>query len=282
MSFKLAVVQPMSNRPPDDEKNVADAIRYVEQAAAQGAEFVAFPESYPGPWRMPATFDPTEAMVEVAKRCGVYVQYSTLEPIDNAARTAYNLLMLARPGGGTPGRYRRTHPPGPWIYTGGAYWDFQYVAGNEYPTFDTDHGVVGLAMCSEVYVPEVSRALALRGAEIIFLPAGVDKRKLWATWRNLIWSRAIENLAIVVTTQNLFSPDQRGLAMVATPEEIIFESTKAGLFVVEVDLSRVRELRSSRDEVRSAEQNAAKAGVLTQWQRPELYDTFFPRQKNLS
>ena len=73
--FRLALVQPMGYPPPEDEKNVADAVRYVEDAAAQGADFVAFPESYPGPWRMPATFDPTEAMEEVAKRCGVYVQY---------------------------------------------------------------------------------------------------------------------------------------------------------------------------------------------------------------
>jgi predicted amidohydrolase len=139
---------------------------------------------------------------------------------------------------------------------------------------------VGLAMCSEVYMPEVSRALALRGAEIIFLPAGANKQKLWATWRNLIWARAIENLAIVVTTQNLFGQDDQGLAMVASPEEIIFESTKAGLFVVDVDLKRMRELRHSRDEVGSSARNAAKAGVLTQWQRPELYDTFFPREND--
>ena len=74
MSFTLAVVQPLSSPPPDDEKNVAEAVRAVERAAAQGARFVVFPESYPGPWRMPATFDPTPAMMEVAGRCGVYVQ----------------------------------------------------------------------------------------------------------------------------------------------------------------------------------------------------------------
>lgn len=276
MSFKLAVVQPLSHRPPDDEKNVADAVRSVELAAAQGAQFVALPETYPGPWRMPASFDPTDAMVEVAKRCAVYVQYGTLEPIDRKARAAYNLVMLARPEGGKPQGYRRTHPPGPWIYTGGEYWDFHYVAGDEYPTFSTLHGQVGFGLCSEVYMPEVTRALALRGAEIIFLPAGVDKQKLWATWRNLIWSRAIENLAIVVTTQNLFSLQQKGLAMVATPEEILFEGTTPGLFIVDIDLARVRELRSTRDEVSSSFHDGAKAGVLTQWQRPELYQRLFP------
>ncbi|HBK78688.1 MAG TPA: carbon-nitrogen hydrolase family protein, partial [Nitrospinae bacterium] len=69
MSFRIAVVQPMSHLPPDDEKNIDDAIQFVEQAAAQGSEFVAFPESYPGPWRMPAAFDPNEAMIEAAQRC---------------------------------------------------------------------------------------------------------------------------------------------------------------------------------------------------------------------
>ena len=94
-------------------------------------------------------------------------------------------------------------------------------------------------MCSEAYMPEVTRALALRGAELIFMPAGTDKRRLWASWRNLIWSRAIENLAIVVTTQNLFSHAERGLAMVATPEEILFESTAAG-FLSSMSVSTAR------------------------------------------
>ena len=138
--------------------------------------------------------------------------------------------------------------------------------------FDTESAAVGLGMCSEVYMPEVSRALALRGAELIFLPAGVNKRKLWSSWRNLIWARATENLAIVVTTQNIFDPDEKGLAMVATPEEILFESTEPGLFVVTVDIERARELRGLTDNRESSLHNAAKAGVLNQWQRPELAD----------
>jgi predicted amidohydrolase len=127
-------------------------------------------------------------------------------------------------------------------------------------------------------MPEVSRALALRGAELIFMPAGTDKNRLWATWRTLIWARAIENLAIVVTTQNLFDHAQRGLAMVASPEEILFESTAAGLSIVDVSLDRVRQLRASRDEVGSSAVCGAKQGLLgPQWQRPELYDAFYPR-----
>jgi predicted amidohydrolase len=278
MTFRIAVVQPISHRPGEDDRNIADAQAFIASAAAQGAHFVCLPETYPGPWRMPATFDPTAAMVEAARKHGVHVVFGTIEPIDARAATAYNLICMAYPDGRPPARYRRTHPNGPWIYTGGTAWEFQYVPGNEFPVFDTVHGKVGLAMCSEVYMPEVSRALALRGAEIIFMPAGKDKRTLWATWRTLIWARAIENLALVVTTQNLFSHAERGLAMVAAPEDILFESTAAGLSIVDVSLDRLRQMRASRDEVGSSAEYGAKQGVLgPQWQRPELYDAIHPR-----
>ena len=276
--MRIAVVQPITHRPPDDAKNVPDAVAYVEQAAAGGADLVTFPESYPGPWRMPATFDPGPEMAAAAKHSGIYVQYGSLEPLDDAARTAYDTLVLADPAGELS-TYRRTHPPGPWIYTGGAYWDFMYVAADDFPVFETRAAEVGLAMCSEVYMPEVARALCLRGAEVLFMPAGVDKKKLWATWRHLIWARAIENLAIVVTTQNLFSESERGLAMVATPEEIVFESTRPGIFFVDVDVEAVRAMRADIDVNGSWERLGVKAGVLTQWQRPEMYSKLHERRR---
>ena len=277
MTFRIAVVQPISHLPGHDENNVAEAVGHIGRSAAEGAHFVCFPETYPGPWRMPAHYDPTAAMAEAAARHKVHVVFGTIEPISQKDATAYNLICMAYPDGQVV-RYRRTHPNGPWIYTGGKDWEFQYTPGNDFPVFDTAHGKVGLAMCSEVYMPEVSRALALRGAELIFMPAGTDKNRLWATWRTLIWARAIENLSIVVTTQNLFDHGERGLAMVATPEEIVFESTVAGMSLVDVSLERVRQLRAGRDQVGSSAGCGAKQGVLgPQWQRPELYDAIYPR-----
>ena len=64
--------------------------------------------------------------------------------------------------------------------------------------------------------------------------------------------------------------------MVATPEEIIFEATESGMYLVNIDLERVRELRELRDDVDSSSHNGAKAGVLSQWQRPEMYGKIFP------
>ena len=89
---------------------------------------------------------------------------------------------------------------------------------------------------------------------------GREKRRLWATWRTLIWARAIENLAIVVTTQNLFDHSERGLAMVAAPEEILLESTNAGMSVVDVSLERVRYLRGDARRARVLRALCGQAG----------------------
>src|SRR5206468_12171472 len=47
----------------------------------------------------------------------------------------------------------------------------------------------GLLMCSEVYVPELARAMALKGAVITLLPAGLWSSELHDTWRTLLWDR---------------------------------------------------------------------------------------------
>lgn len=274
--FRIALAQPLAHDPGAAEKNVADAIHFIERAAAGGADFICLPESYPGPWRMPATFDPTPALSLAAAKNKIHVVFGTLEPIDRAKATAYNLTCMVYPDG-TVVRYRRTHPNGPWIYTGGTAWEFQYTPGDDYPVFDTVHGRVGLSMCSEVYMPEVTRALALRGAEIIFMPAGTQKGRLHEGWRTLLYARAIENLAIVVSTQNLLHDTERGLALVAAPEQVLFESEASGLFFVDVDMTRIRDMRASLDSVGASQSFGAKQGVLgPQWQRPELYGRFFP------
>ena len=279
MTFRIALVQPIANPIEEAEKNIADAVGFIARAKSEGADFVCFPETYPGPVAHAGNLRSHAAQLPKRPPSTASMSvYGTIEPLSHNEGTAHNLICMAYGDGRAPVSYRRTHPNGPWIYTGGQWWEFQYVPGNEFPVFDTQQGKVGLAMCSEAYMPEVTRALALRGAELIFMPAGTDKRRLWATWRNLIWSRAIENLAIVVTTQNLFSHAERGLAMVATPEEILFESTAAGMFVVDVSLNRAREMRTTTDTVTSALNYGAKQGVLgPQWQRPELREVMYPR-----
>ena len=120
-------------------------------------------------------------------------------------------------------------------------------------------------------MPEVCRALALQGAEIILLPAGVPKGPLWETWRTLIFARAIENLCFTATCQNIFAPSDLGLAMICSPEKIMVESIAAGVFVADCDLDRLRLLRETEDSWDFPGVKYCKPGIFKQWYRPELH-----------
>src|SRR5580704_11999655 len=123
MTFRIAVVQPIANPIAQDERNVDDAVNFIARAKNAGAEFVCFPESYPGPWRMPAAFDPTPRIAEAAAKHGINAIYGTIEPLSHNEGTAHNLICMAYGDGRAPVSYRRTHPNGPWIYTGGQWWE---------------------------------------------------------------------------------------------------------------------------------------------------------------
>jgi len=99
MNLSIAVVQPISFAPPDDFQNLKLAREYVENAARDGAVFVSFPESFPGPWRMPAQYDPIPQMMEFAAQFNIHIIFGTIEQIDRDAHTAYNLVVMAYPVG---------------------------------------------------------------------------------------------------------------------------------------------------------------------------------------
>src|SRR5580693_2849609 len=93
--FRIAIVQPIAHSPAHAEANVTDAVDHVARAAAQGAHFVCLPETYPGPWRMPVTFDPTTAVIQAAVTHGVHVVFGTIAPIAGTKTSAHNLICMA-------------------------------------------------------------------------------------------------------------------------------------------------------------------------------------------
>ncbi|NWF92416.1 MAG: carbon-nitrogen hydrolase family protein [Syntrophaceae bacterium] len=276
MGVRVAAIQTRTFLEPDEQReNIKKAAEHVAEAAAQGAKLICFPETYPGPWKAPLSYSPVKSLEEMASRHGVYIVAGANCPVPGRPEMGYCSEVLVGPKG-LIGRYNRTIPKGPWIYQGGRYWDFDYQEADELPVFDTPFCKVGILICSEVYAPELSRILALKGAEIIFLPAGICKYELHETWRNLIWSRAIENLAYTVTCQNILGAEH-GLAMICSPEEILVESTRPGIFIAECDLDRIRWLRQESDAYGPPMPFRTKPGVLRDWFRPEIYRRNFPQ-----
>jgi predicted amidohydrolase len=267
---KVAAIQTKTFLEADEQrKNIEMAREYVAEASKQGAQIICFPETYPGPWKAPLSYSPVRPLEEMASEYGVYIVAGANWPVPGKSDRGYCSEVLIGPRG-LIGRYNRTIPKGPWIYKGGRFWDFDYQEADELPIFETPFGKVGILLCSEVYSPELSRILALKGAEIIFLPAGVCKYELHETWRNLIWSRSIENLAYTVTCQNILGAEH-GLAMICSPEEILLESLKPGVFVAECDLDRTRWLRQQKDLYGPPMPWKTKPGVLRDWRRSEVF-----------
>jgi predicted amidohydrolase len=269
-SIRIAVVQ-SATATDDRAKNVQRALDYVEHAAAQGARIVCLPETFPGPWTPPVDYDAIPDLEARARDLDVYLIAGLVEAVPGDPHQHYNALVLLGPDGEI-GRYRRTTPQGPWIYKGGSFWDFYYKAGDALPVFDIGDCTIGLLVCSEVYVPELARELALKGAEIIFMPAGLWKKAQWETWRVLTRARAIENLAYTATCQNILGHEtgNAGLAMICSPEQVLAESTVESVLVADCDLDRIRLLREEQDGKFRGEK-ACKAGVLWQWYQPHLY-----------
>jgi predicted amidohydrolase len=103
----------------------------------------------------------TKAMSGKAKLYKAYIIFSMLEKDrDNFYQTA----VLIDRSGKVAGKYRKTHIPIEEAERG-------WTPGNEYPVFKTDFGTIGLEVCWDHWFPEVSRILADKGAEIIFIPS---------------------------------------------------------------------------------------------------------------
>lgn len=277
MTFTAAVIQPRTVFGSSaGEENLANAHRYAQEAARLGAQIASFPESYPGPWRAPISWTPIAGVCEIARDVGIYLVAGFAEPIDPEGMRCYNSLALVSPEGSVVGTYRRTTPDhAPWIYKGGDFWDFDWVPAADLPVFETDLGTIGLLVCSEVYAPELARILALKGAEMIFIPAGLmgSTTSLAETWRNLIWGRAIENLAYTAVCANVVADGEQGLAMICSPEEILVESRSPGVHTAQVDLERVRWLREEQDRLTDEpEPWRAKPGALRDWRRQSVFE----------
>jgi predicted amidohydrolase len=267
---RVAMVQAMTDKE-SPATNVENALLYLKKAAAQGAQIVCLPETYPGPWTPPLTYDALPALCNGARDHALWVIAGVIEPVPGAAGRYHIKEILIDAEGRVAGEYRRTTPRGPWIYRGSSFWDFYYQEASTLPVFETPWCKIGIAVCSEVYVPELSRMLALQGAEIIFLPAGIPKEELWATWRTLIWARAIENLCFTATCQNVFSPGDLGLTMICSPEEVMVESIREGVFTADCDLGRLRFLREQEDSWDFPGVKHSKPGIWKYWYRPELH-----------
>lgn len=266
---RVAAIQPRSHTLREEEHNVSDALAWMERAALVGADLVVFPEGYPGPTNPQNQYDAVGSLGARAAEYGQHVVTGGIESDGNGGH--YVVLRLIADDGEVAGTYRRTTPHGPYVYEDIDAWGFEYTAHDAPPSVvHTRLGAIGMLVCSEVYVPELSRLLTLGGADIIVYPAGGAINELLDSWRTLIQARAIENLLYTVATQNLYDATEKGVGTIAGPEKVLASSDSEGMLVADLDLQRLRYLRSEVERIVVPKPYQTIPGVIA-WRRPELY-----------
>jgi predicted amidohydrolase len=263
-SIRLAVVQPEPLAPPRDADNVVAAVAAVRRCAASGAELVLFPEGYPGPLRAASSYDAAPALAQAARESACAVCWSRVERGDD--RRHHKVVYLHGPDGEVALRYVRSHPA-----TGDVHPTLSGVSlapGPALATVDVCGVHVGVLVCSELWLPEIARVLAVRGAEVLLAPAGGGFGNVAENWRLIARARAIENQCYVGLTQSRFD-GEAGSALIAGPEGVAAAGEGEDV-VADLDLERVRWLRAADDSMANPKPFRSLPGLLRA-RRPGLY-----------
>jgi predicted amidohydrolase len=135
---------------------------------------------------------PTTHFIEsIAKEHNAYVVGSGLEKADSRY---YNTLIAASPAGKTIATYRKVHP-------------FQaertvFSGGDKVVLFDAKGIKVGVEICYDIRFPELTRRMALEGAQLILVPGAFPDPRC-AHWDSLLIARAIENQLYVAAANRV-------------------------------------------------------------------------------
>jgi len=199
MQVAVAQIDPQLG---EKELNLATCVARIEEAAAAGAQLVVLPEcAIPGymfgsgdealPFAEEIPGPSTEALERECRRLGIYVVCGLLERDGDALR---NAAVFVGPDG-LVGSYRKTHLPFLGV-------DRFVVPGDELPVFDTPLGRIGIEICYDLRFPEVTRTLALKGADIVAHPTNFPMAARVQT-ELITVARAAENRIFLLTANRV-------------------------------------------------------------------------------
>ena len=199
---RLRVAAIQMNSQDDKAANVDTALALIDRAAAAGARLVALPEvwTYLGPEAgnrtnaEPIPGPTTDRLADRARRHGIYVHAGSIYEQERGDPRLYNTTAVLDPDGNLIVRYRKIHMFDVVLDGMATHQESATVwPGSEIVLADVDGVSVGLAICYDLRFPELFRILALRGAEVVVLPAAFTMTTGKDHWEVLIRARAIEN-----------------------------------------------------------------------------------------
>jgi N-carbamoylputrescine amidase len=202
-NLKVAAVT-MESQPGEIEKNLRKVAYYAQEAVESGAEIICFPElCLSGYFTEKASqvysFSRSEDMIENVQRLslslGIIILAGLVEMMPDGKPYLTHVIAGSE---GRSVRYRKTHLSPPERE--------RYRQGHEIPVYHQPGYTFGVQLCYEAHFPEISTTLALKGADIIFIPHaspwGTSDEKI-QSWSRHLMSRAFDNALYVVACNQM-------------------------------------------------------------------------------
>jgi predicted amidohydrolase len=172
-------------------------------------EFLNLGEPLNGPYIKKAT--------RLADELNIFLVLGFLERDQNHL---LNSAIFINPDGEVIGKYSKTH-----FAQGYEINPSCYLPGESYPVFQTSFGKVGILICYDRQLPEPTRILALKGAQILFLPSygSYTEESGWNTV--LLRTRAYENRLPIVFShpyQSLLINHQGDIKAIGQAGDIVY------------------------------------------------------------
>lgn len=177
-NVRLSLVQMRDAGSP--ERCVDAALRWIEKAAASGAQVICLQELVAGPYPCQSedhcNFDyaetipgpSTERISEAANRLGVVVVVPLFE--QRAPGVYHNTVAVIDADGSIAGLYRKMHIPDDPLF----YEKFYFTPGDlGFTPIQTKFAKLGVGICWDQWFPEAARLFALAGAEILLYPTAI-------------------------------------------------------------------------------------------------------------
>jgi omega-amidase len=178
-------------------ENLAKADEWSAEAARRGSRLIVFPELWPTGYELekvathatPLSEGAFAQMAVLARKHRLAVYGSCLSVIGDGQYG--NTAALYGPTGELLGAYTKVHLFRPM------HEDRFLVPGRQLTLARTEWAKVGLSVCYDLRFPEMYRAYAVAGAELMLVCAEWPNPRS-THWHTLLRARAIENQAFVI------------------------------------------------------------------------------------
>src|SRR4051812_20455555 len=275
--FKAAAIQMRSGESP--ERNAIDLERLVRQAASLGATYIQTPEMTGALIRdkeaRAASFTSEDKDIivatahKLASELGIHLHIGSTAILRADGKLA-NRALLFGPDGGTLATYDKIHMFDVDLDNGESWRESSaYEPGVEAVVADIGGAKLGFAVCYDLRFPQLFRAEALAGAELLSVPAAFTRQTGEAHWHVLLRARAIENGAYVVAAaQGGLHEDGRetyGHSLIVDPwGRILAEADHDDpeVIIAEIDTAQSSAARKKIPNLKNARDFAVNAGAV--------------------